>query len=249
MLKPGVVSVSFRGLSAEEVIKITKEAGLAAIEWGSDVHAPADDVESLKNIAIMQKEAGIVCSSYGTYFRFGVDSVDELPKYIEAAKILGTRVLRLWCGKKNFEDMSEDERSFIISEAKRAAQIAEREGAILCMECHKNTFTNSLEGALTLMKSVNSPAFRMYWQPSTAAEHSQNVKYATEISKYTVNLHVFYYEGGVARPLEEGLGVWAEYLTCFEGDRYLLLEFMPDKNPASLGREAASLIKLLKYNI
>lgn len=246
MLKSGVVSVSFRGLSAEEVIKITKEAGLSAIEWGSDVHAPADDVGNLRNIAKMQEEAGIVCSSYGTYFRFGVDSVDELPKYIEAAKILGTNVLRLWCGKKNYEDMSEDERLVIINDAKRAAQIAEREGAVLCMECHKNTFTNSIEGAMRLMESVNSPAFRMYWQPSTSAEHAKNIEYATAISKHTVNLHVFYYKDGVATPLEEGLELWRDYLGCFEGERYLLLEFMPDKKPESLGREAASLIKLLK---
>ncbi len=249
MLKSGVVSVSFRELSAEEVIRITKEAGLSAIEWGSDVHAPKDDVEKLKNIAKMQKESGIVCSSYGTYFKFGVDSVDELPKYIEAAKILGTNVLRLWCGKKNYEVMSEDERSSIISEAKRAAQIAEREGVVLCMECHKNSFTNSVEGALKLMESVNSPAFRMYWQPSVSAEHEKNIEYATRISKYVVNLHVFYYEGGVATPLEKGIALWKDYLGCFEGERYLLLEFMPDKKPESLGCEAASLIKLLKSNV
>ena len=246
MLKSGVCSVSFRELSAEDVIRITKEAGLSAIEWGSDVHAPADDTERLRSIAKMQKEAGLECSSYGTYFRLGTDSCDELPKYIEAAKILGTDVLRLWCGKKNFDDMSDEEKDFIISESKKAAAIAERGGVTLCMECHRNTFTNSIEGALTLMESVNSPAFRMYWQPSTTAEHSVNIEYAKKISQYTVNLHVFYYEDRVARPFGEGIQVWKEYLGCFSQDMYLLLEFMPDKNPASLGREAASLIKLLK---
>lgn len=249
MLKSGVVSVSFRELSAEEVISITKEAGLSAIEWGSDVHAPADDIEKIRSIAKMQRVASLVCSSYGTYFRLGVDSADELPKYIKAAKILGTDVLRLWCGKKNFDDMSDGEKSFIISESKKAANIAEREGVTLCMECHRNTFTNSLDGALNLMSSVNSSAFRMYWQPSTTAEHASNIEYATKIAPYTVNIHVFYYKNGAACPLEEGLHVWREYLDCFSPDGYLLLEFMPDKKPTSLKREAESLVKLIKNNI
>ena len=40
MYQIGLVSVSFRGLSPEEIIRIAKDAGLSRIEWGSDVHAP-----------------------------------------------------------------------------------------------------------------------------------------------------------------------------------------------------------------
>ena len=247
MLKSGVVSVSFRELSAEEVIRITRKAGLSAIEWGSDVHAPKNEPERLRDIAKMQKAAGIECSSYGTYFRLGSDSLLELSEYIGAARILGTDVLRLWCGKKNFEDMNGSERDFIIEESKMAAAIAEREGVTLCVECHTNTFTSSLGGALLLMREVNSPAFRMYWQPGALAERSANIEYATKISPYTVNLHVFHCDGGVARPLEEGISEWRDYLSCFRGERYLLLEFMPDKKPESLIREAASLFELIKY--
>lgn len=248
MLKAGVVSVSFRALSVEEIIKITKDAGLEVIEWGSDVHALPAEKERLIEIAKLQKEAGLCCSSYGTYFRLGENSTDELISYIEAAKILGTNVLRLWCGKKNYENLTDEEKSFIIEESKKAAEIAEREGVILCMECHRNTFTNSLAGALELMKSVNSPAFRMYWQPSLAVDKAANMEYAKAISPYTVNLHVFYYEDGKACPLELGLGEWGEYLSCFSGDKHLLLEFMPDKKTESLGREAASLRKLIESN-
>jgi len=249
MFKPGVVSVSFRALSVEDVIKITKDAGLDAIEWGSDVHAPATEKETLCRIAKLQKEAGLCCSSYGTYFKLGENSTEELISYIEAAKILGTNILRLWCGKKNYEDLTDEEKSFIIDESKKAAEIAEREGVILCMECHRNSFTNCVAGALELMKNVNSPAFRMYWQPSFAVDLKTNMEYARAISPYTVNLHVFYYENGKACPLELGLSEWSQYLSCFSGDKHLLLEFMPDKKPESLVREAASLIKLINNNI
>ena len=57
MFKTGVVSVSFRQLSVDEVISYTKAAGLLAIEWGSDVHAPYTDMERIEYIAKAQAEA------------------------------------------------------------------------------------------------------------------------------------------------------------------------------------------------
>lgn len=241
MFKTGVVSVSFRQLSVDEVISHTKEAGLSAIEWGSDVHAPYTDIERINYIAKAQKEAGLYCSSYGTYFKLGEHPVEELYGYIEAAKILGTNILRLWCGKKNYADMTAEEREFIISESKKAAKIAEEKGAVLCMECHNKSFTNKLDGALDLMKSVNSPAFRMFWQPSSRLSYEENVEYAKEIAPYTYNVHVFYSKDGVARPLAEGVSDWREYLSYLDGNQHLLLEFMPDRRVESLATEAKTL--------
>lgn len=244
MLKTGVVSVSFRALDVDSVIKITKEAGLKYIEWGSDVHAPYVDAEKIKYIAKAQKAAGISCSSYGTYFKLGEHGTNELYGYIEAAKILGTNVLRLWCGNKNHELLTPRERDFLISESKKAAKIAEQTGAILCMECHPNSFTNSLEGALDLMQSVNSPAFRMYWQYSHKATLEENVEYATKIAPYTENVHVFYFEEGKKKTLAAGKELWEKYIPCFSGTQHFLLEFMPDSRPESLPAEAAALCEL-----
>jgi sugar phosphate isomerase/epimerase len=67
----GLVSVSFRKHSPKEILEEMKKAELSLIEWGSDVHAPCGDIERLNEIAKLQKEYGIECSSYGTYFRFG----------------------------------------------------------------------------------------------------------------------------------------------------------------------------------
>jgi len=39
----------------------------------------------------------------------------------------------------------------------------------------------------------------------------------------------------------EVLDIWKEYLSCFEGDRNLLLEFMPDGQITSLKKETAAL--------
>lgn len=247
MFKTGVVSVSFRQLSVDEVIAAAKNAGLKAIEWGSDVHAPYQDKEKIEYIAKAQAEAGLYCSSYGTYFKLGEHNVEELVGYIAAAKILGTDILRLWCGSKNYADMTEEEREHIISESKKAAKIAEDAGVVLCMECHNRSFTNTLEGALALMKAVDSPAFRMFWQPSTTAGFESNMEYAKAIAPYTYNIHVFYYEEGKKHPLADGVDEWKSYLSCFDGDKNLLLEFMPDNSPESLPREAATLALLASY--
>ena len=51
MLTPGLVSVSFRPLAGEEIIRLAKETGLAAVEWGGDVHVPAGDTARAKELA------------------------------------------------------------------------------------------------------------------------------------------------------------------------------------------------------
>ena len=150
----GLVSVSFRSYAPEEIITAMKECGLDAIEWGSDIHAPANEIKKIKDAAKLQKEYGVTCSSYGTYFRLGETPISELPSYIAAAKLLGTDILRLWCGNKSGDATDEAEKALLISVCKEAARIAEREGVTLCMECHINTYTNTKESALELINKV-----------------------------------------------------------------------------------------------
>lgn len=246
MFKTGLVSISFRQLTVDEIVAIMKESGLDRVEWGSDVHAPRDDSEKLNYIAELQKRSGITCSSYGTYYRLGVEPVDELYGYAKAAKVLGTDILRIWCGNKNYGDLTEDEREAFIEEARSAAKVAEECGVTLCMECHNNTFTNTLEGALRLMESVDSPAFRMYWQPNQFTDAETNFRYAEAIAKYTVNIHVFNWEGKEKYPLADGAELWQRYLTYFSGNESLLLEFMPDGKPETLTTEADALRNIIK---
>ena len=248
MWKKGLVSVSFRSLEIDEIIKLTKEAGLDTIEWGSDVHAPCDGFQKLNRIEKLQDDNGVYCSSYGTYLRLGINEVEELHHYIAAARILKTNILRIWCGRKNYEEMTEEERFHLIREAKKAAEIAERENVILCVECHNNSFTNCMEGALELMRQVNSQHFRMYWQPNQHRTVEDNCRYAELIASYTVNIYVFNWEGVNRYPLEQGIDIWKKYLSYFNNDKTLLLEFMPDNDPLSLKSEASSLMKLISQD-
>lgn len=239
----GLVSVSFRGHSPAEILEAMKDTGLTCIEWGSDIHAPKDDIKRLEELCALQKEYGVECCSYGTYFRLGETPLGELHDYINAARLLGTDILRLWCGNKNSEEYGDGEKRALFDECKAAARIAEEEGVTLCMECHNGTYTNRKEAALELMEAVASDVFRMYWQPNQFRSVDENLRYAKLLSPYIVNLHVFNWEGKNKYPLAEAVDTWKVYLKN-TGTKTMLLEFMPDGKIESLKTEAASLRKI-----
>ena len=241
--KLGLCSISFRKNTPEEILQAMKTAGLTVIEWGSDVHCPPEKAEE---IAELQKQFGVECSSYGTYFKIGITPIEELEKHIIAAKALGTDVLRLWCGDKNSEDYSKTEREALFNQCKVLSKLAEDKIVTLCMECHNNTYTNRKESALELMEAVNSPKFKMYWQPNQLKSEEENTLYAKLISPYTVNIHVFNWKGKEKYPLTMAKDIWKNYLSCFDDNKNLLLEFMPDGRLETLKTEADALKEIVK---
>jgi len=248
MYQNGLVSVSFRKLSPEEILQAMTACGLKYIEWGSDVHAPCTDDARLAEIVELQKKYGVTCCSYGTYFELGVNPMEEFPAYIRAAKKLGTNMLRVWAGKAKLENQTPEWRKMIVEEAKKAALLAEEAGVIVCTECHRNTMTQTKEFALELMEGVNSPAFRTYWQPNQNASVEENLEYIRLLKPYITNLHVFHWAGATPLPLARGTEDWKAYLAEFTGDRAALLEFMPDGKVESLPGEAQTLGEITKEN-
>ena len=241
----GLVSVSFRPYPPREIVQAVKAAGLRVIEWGSDIHAPCRDIARLEEIAALQAEYGISCCSYGTYFRLGETDLSELKDYISAAKRLGTDILRLWCGTKSGPEMSAEEKENLFAQCVQAEALAREAQVTLCMECHQHTFTQHLADALELMEKINSPHFRMYWQPFQWQEAAENLAYAQKIAPYARHIHVFQWKDALRFSLEEGVEEWREYLQQFSGPRTLLLEFMPNNSLEELAGEAAALKKIV----
>ena len=242
------MSISFRSHAPRHILDAVKAAGLDCIEWGSDVHAPCDDMEKIREIVALQKEYGILCSSYGTYFRLGETPLEQLPQYIKAAKLLGTSTLRLWCGTKSGAGMTDPERAELLAACRRAAQMAEQSGVTLCMECHHGTLTERPEDAVWLMKEVNSPRFGMYWQPFQWQDAEQNVQNAQAIAPYTNCLHVFHWKQDKRFPLSQAVDEWRAYLAQFPMPVTLLLEFMPHDSIEELAAEAAALKSIVGDN-
>ena len=245
MHRTGLVSVSFRSLSPEQVVLAAAAAGLNRIEWGSDIHAPCGDPERIRELTELQKKYGILCSSYGTYFRLGVDAIEGLAAYIAAAKQLGTTVLRLWCGNRSAEQYTQEAREQLLADCRAAVAMAEKAGVCLCMECHIGTYTETKEGALELMEAVASPAFRMYWQPNQYRTVEENLAGLRLLKPYVEHIHVFQWKGQARFPLRSGLDEWKGYLQELNGSHTLLLEFMPDDRPESLPEEVRALNELV----
>ena len=241
----GLVSISFRKHTPAEIIKAVKNAGLTCIEWGSDVHAPCRDTARLREIAALQEEYGVTCSSYGTYFRLGATPLTELHDYIAAAKILGTGILRLWGGTKKGEDMTDEELAAFTDTCKQAAAIAEEAGVILCLECHMLSITETPDYAVALMEAVNSPAFRLYWQPFQWLDSEGSLAVAKAYAPYAEHVHVFNWHppkmAPAKSPLAEAVEDWRAYLSVLPAPRALLLEFMPDDRLETLPAEAEAL--------
>ena len=71
MFHTGLVSISFRDRSPEILIAAAKAAGITAIEWGSDVHVPAGDVDCAQKVKALCQEAKIAIPEYGSYYYLG----------------------------------------------------------------------------------------------------------------------------------------------------------------------------------
>ena len=137
--------------------------------------------------------------------------------------------------------MTDAEKAELLSLCRRASLIAEKNAVTLCMECHRKTFTEDPDDAVWLMEAVNSPRFRMYWQPFQWQTAAENQKNAQKIAPYAAHIHVFHWKGEEKLPLKDAIGEWRDYLSVFSAPRTLLLEFMPNGTIGELEAEADAL--------
>ncbi len=250
MFKSGVVSVSFRPNSVEEIIKAAKEAKLSLVEWGSDVHAPAGDVPLAEKIKADSEALGIKTVTYGSYFRVGVNPNEEFPKYLESAKALGSSVIRIWA-YRSVKTTEGEEWEKVVCAAKEMCKMAEPYGIKICLECHNGSITEDYNTALAFLKAVDHKLFGMYWQPNQLKSLEYNIEAAKALAHYVEALHVFHFIDNQKAPLSEGVSDWQKYLEIIKealGDKCIpaYLEFMPDDKIETLSREAETLNKLLE---
>ena len=243
---PGLVSISFRRYSVDEILNACQQAGLACIEWGSDVHVPAGNAELADEVAAKTKAAGLFCYAYGAYFRLGGHTPAEFAPYIDSAKRLGAKVIRVWGGIKGSQKMTAEERAQLVSDAREIADMAEAAGLIITLECHSDTVTDHVDSAMAFYKEVNHPALRAYWQPSQFYDEAYNLDAAARYAPLTEGIHTFHWSATARHPLGEGRGIWAKYLDMFrpeadQRDIPLLLEFMHDDRLETLQQTAREL--------
>lgn len=242
----GITSVTFRNKSIEEIFKFCKLNKVECIEWGSDIHAKVEDVENAKKIKALSSLYNIKNCSYGSYFRIG--NGDDIKKYVEIAKILDTDVIRIWAANISSKLVSRELLRSYIDEAKEIANICEKENITLAFEYHRNTLTDTKEGALNLIKAINRDNVKLYWQPNPELEIKEQIEEIRLLRSYIINVHFFYWDKANRRyPLEKGKEHWKVYINELKNKNLnYLLEFCLDDSFDRGAKDLKTMSSLLK---
>lgn len=240
----GLCSVTLRALSAAQVAQCAQEAGLRRIEWGADVHAPAVDPVRLAQVRELSADSNLVVCSYGSYWSAGCHSFDDARAAIRGARLLGTDRVRIWAGDTGSADADPETWERTTSAVRRAAAEAEDQGCSLAFEFHEGTLTDSHRSALELLERVARPNVSMYWQPPEDMPAEQAVEGLEALLDVVTAVHVFScWPGSTRLAIADRGDLWRaalEVVATRGADIDLLLEFVPDDDPALLAREAAT---------
>lgn len=248
-LRPGLCSVTYRGLSADATARLAADSGLAAIEWGADVHAPPGDPHVLGQVRELTTGHGLAIASYGSYFRAGPHGSEEFSPVLTAAVALGAPRIRIWAGALGAAQASSDDVSAVVAQTRAAARMAADLGVELGYEFHRNTLTDSVESTLALLDAVDEPNVSTYWQPPVGAGDDQAIAGLTALRERVCAMHVFSWWPDTHRvPLAARPDLWRRaFAVAAEISRPMdaLLEFVPDDDPNLLAAESATLGELI----
>jgi sugar phosphate isomerase/epimerase len=250
MLHTGLVSITFRKLTPARIIELVVQAGLEGIEWGGDVHVPHGDLAIARQVRKMTEAAGLKVAAYGSYYRAGILLNEGIPfeSVIETAVELGAPVIRVWAGNKGSAAMAAPERLAVVTALKTMGAQAARAGKWVALEYHAQTLTDTNESALDLMREVNHPNVRLYWQPYAREAFDYCLEGLKACLPLVTHIHIFswQYAGEVIQrlPLADGDVRWAEYLKVIRSsgrDHFVMIEFVKDDREAQFLADAAAL--------
>lgn len=251
-LLPGLVSVTFRGLSPREIVVLVAQALLAGIEWGGDVHVPPGDLARASEVGRMTCDAGLAVAAYGSYYVVGQSEDDGLSFawVLDTAIALGAPLIRVWAGNRGAADADEAYRRRVAEEACRIAEHAADAGIAVAFEFHYGTLTDSTASAAALLAATTHAQVRCYWQPPVGWTPAECLAALHAVLPYLANLHVYHWNtSSDRRPLVEGAEEWQSYFTTVAASRrtpcWALLEFVRDDEPNHFLTDARALLHLL----
>ena len=250
MIIPGLVSVTFRDQPAEWIIEQCCAAKLKAIEWSENIHVFAGDETGAAALYRQTKDAGLAVAAYGSYYRLGEqeEPVRVFTESLKSAAALHAPVMRIWAGTKPSAEVSEAEFAGLAKEAALVSELAGKYGIQVALEWHRNTLTDTNESAMKLLAAAAHPNLYCLWQPTVALTVPERLEGLALLGDRLLNLHIYYWPGGVKRPLAEGLSEWKQYLQAVDKDaiRYGLIEFVMDGTGEQFLDDAAALCRLLE---
>jgi len=248
MIQPGLVSVTFRQLAPAKIIDLARDAGLAAIEWGGDIHVPHGDLKQAETVGRLTRRAGLAVASYGSYYHV-LDSEQQgltFDSVLRTAQALGAPMIRVWAGILPSAKADDAYRRSIVEETRRLAKLASAAGLVIAFEYHGNTLTDTRASAVELLNAIQHPAVHSYWQATIGMSGEDNLAGLSAILPWLANVHVAHYAltGATCLALKSGADGWRRYLDLVRTTgrkHYALLEFVRDDSPAAFREDARTL--------
>ncbi len=238
MLTPGLCSVTLRDRSIADVAGIAAEAGLAGIEWGTDVHVHDDPTADEARGATM--EAGLDVLSLGSYYRAG--SFADFDSVTRLAVRLGAPRIRIWAGERGSNGADSEVWSAVVRDSQRIAAIAGKQGVGLAFEYHGGTLTDTPESALQLLEHINRENVGTYWQPAVGLSDQAALASLRQVLPHVAGVHCFSWW-----PVQERLALhgrkqlWqsvADVLREAGRPIDMMLEFVADDSPENVSHDA-----------
>lgn len=253
MLRPGLVSVTFRQLAVERIVALAVEARLEGIEWGGDVHVPHGDLAAARNARRMTRDAGLEVAAYGSYYRAGEADSPPFEAVLASAVELGAPTVRVWAGQKASAAADVGYRSGVVEDLQRIAGMGAGAGVEIALEFHKGTLTDTPGSTVEFLEAVGRANVSTYWQPPEGMGVAECLAGLGVLVSKISNVHVFQWtveEGRtVAHALAEGAGAWRSYFGKFAnlnaGQHWVMLEFVRDDDYLQFLEDAKTLHEIL----
>lgn len=213
MIRAGLCSVTFRGLTPEALVALAAENGVEAIEWGGDRHVPPGEVAVAEEVRALCAAKGIVASSYGSYVRAGTEGcLQDFEKVLVSARLLGAGNIRVWAGDRIRTEAGAAGFEACAGDLAEMARRAAAHEITVSVEYHRNTLTEEAEDARDLLLAADHANLFSYWQPVPGRGRGRWLEELVLLQPWLGDLHVFYWimteDGQQRRPLAEGLAHW-----------------------------------------
>jgi len=244
-VRTGLVSVTFRQLSADEVVDVAAKAGLAAIEWGGDVHVPLGNLVTARRVKAMCEDRGLAIATYGSYLRAGSVDREEMRSAVATAEALGAPRIRVWAGNVGTAQAGVGDRMAVTRGLGELADVAAGSGVEIALEFHRNTLTDEVDSTITLLLDVGAPNLKTYWQPPVDLDDAQCLEQLEALMPWLSTVHVFsWWPSNTRLPLAARESLWRRVLDRLAAEPReinALLEFVADDSPEQLAKDAADL--------
>ena len=256
MFQPGLVSVTFKQLPCEQVIRLAQEATLKAIEWHGIAHVPHGHLDTAERIAQCTLDAGLAVATYGSYYVVGESESQGLSfaSVLQTAQTLQAPMVRVWAGQLNPAEATIAYRARIADETRHIADLAAEQEIKLVLEFHQDTLTQTGESCAALLEAVDHTNAYTYWQPTPALDVAENLNQLRCTLPWLVGLHVFHWRPTHMdrHPLAQGESDWRQYLELasqHHDSLFALLEFVKDGAVPQFHEDAAVLHRLLASGV